>query len=117
MSGGLFYSDVKGWLLSFMAFHPTPILFAVFWIILMLLSLKGVDRRDELAHLTYAVTLMAIGICMYFSASLVASRKVTPQEVVILCAVSAVISGLRWGMRRQSSALEFMEQKSDSNKK
>lgn len=117
MSYGLINGDLKGWMTETLPFHPAAAVLAFFSMILIFLSLKGVDRRDDVAHLTYIVSLMSAGVVMYALACFAAGRALKGQEFVIVCAIGFLMSGLRWGLQRASSAAQFMQQKIESEKK
>lgn len=117
MSTSPFYGSLREWWDGVIPFPPWSLIFCAFWLLILLISLKGVDRRDDLAHLTYSITLMAIGVCMYAATGLVAMSQISVWNFIIVGAMTAIIAGLRWGVRRESSALEFTSQKSQETKK
>lgn len=115
MGGAGFYLDIKGWLLDSIAINPVPLIFVFFWIVLLLTSLRGVDRRDEIAHVTYAGVFLALAIVMLVG-SISSASKPNSASSIVFCAMALLIPGFRWGAQRSKSAVEFMEQKTKTTK-
>ena len=117
MTASIFFGDIRAWWAEVLTYHPTPVVFGVFWLIMVMLSLKGVDRRDDLAHLTYAITLMAIGVSLYITGSAIAHSKPTAASILVVSSLTAAIAGLRWGFLRGTSVPLLAHQKINETKK
>lgn len=82
---------------SSLTFYDTAALVTVvFWCVLLVLPMPGVDRRDSVAAFTYIGVTMACGVVL----SLAAPRFLTsPRDVMkhlLVLAGFAVASGIRW---------------------
>jgi hypothetical protein len=107
MTASVLMTDIKDLILDSTRLSPVPLICVVIWIILVSTSLKGVDRRDELAHLTYVTVLVASGALLYILAQGIRSREISPTAMLTVSAAAAVIAGLRWDLQRRSSAMQF----------
>lgn len=114
MVGNAFYIDIKGWAMELISTHSVHLIFTVAWLILLLSSLRGVDRRDEIGHVTYAVIMMAIALVLFIGSHGHSLRSINPFTVMMLCALSLILAGVRWGLQRQQIAIEFDAQKDKS---
>jgi glycerol uptake facilitator-like aquaporin len=117
MGGVSFYSEIKEWVAELMAIHPAIFIFSLIWVVALFSSLRGVDRRDEVAHLTYATAFMGMAVFMFVLANGPLSGRTNPAATVMFCTLTPLIAALRWGLQRRVSALEFVELKNKANKK
>jgi hypothetical protein len=117
MSTSLFSGSLREWWDGVIPFAPWSLLLCAFWVVILLTSLKGVDRRDDLAHLTYSITLMAIGVCMYAATDLATMSQISVWNFIFVGGTTTIIAWLRWGVHGQASTLKFTSQKSQETKK
>lgn len=75
-----------------------------FWIVLA--SLKGVDRRDELAQITYMGVVAAFGVLFLLVFPLGRPSTYTAQGKITLFMLLLLVPSVRWLMRRRITDLD-----------
>ena len=98
--------DLRGIVSDFRPHHVGPFFFWAMWLATLFSSLRGVDRRDELAQLTYMAVLAALGVLFLFVFPLGRSKQYGPHEQIVLFSILLLIPSLRWIMVRKVSDLD-----------
>lgn len=83
-----------------------PPFFWTMWSIILLSSLRGVDRRDEIAQITYMSIVAAFGVIFLMIFPLGHSRTFTPAGQLVLFGVLILFPSIRWLVRRQFTELD-----------
>ena len=77
-----------------------------FWFTVLLASLKGVDRRDELAQVTYMAVLAAFGVVFVLVFPIGVKSEYGPQSQLILFLMMLMVASVRWIVQRRVSDLD-----------
>lgn len=77
------------------------------WLIILALSLRGVDRRDGITGMTYVLFMVAAGATLVFAATdrITGGQADRSFQSVVIIAFGAV-AGFRWAFRRTPPAKE-----------
>lgn len=99
--------DLKGILNDFRPHQIGPFFFWSMWFIIVFSSLRGVDRRDELAQLTYMAVTAAFGVVFLFMLPIGRPPQYSSHDQIVLFFILLVVPSLRWMVRRDVSELEM----------
>ena len=114
----LFLIDVRQMLVDFRLQDFGPLLFWGLWSIALFSSLRGVDRRDEIAQVTYMGAVMSLGVVLI----LILSRWGTKQEYgpvgkIVVFAVLLLAPSVRWLFQKKRTELDVTFQDALAGKK
>lgn len=123
MSFELITMDLRGILRDFRPHDFGPFFFWSMWLWIVFSSLRGVDRRDELAQITYMAIVAAFGVLFLLVFPIGRSRTYTPHGQIILFSILLLVPSIRWMMRRKITELDrrlataISEKKNETGKK
>ncbi len=83
-----------------------PMVFWGIWSIALFSSLRGVDRRDEIAQVTYMGVLMTLGAFLFLVLPLGQTERKSAVEKIVILALVLLIPSLRWMFERKKSELD-----------
>jgi hypothetical protein len=98
--------DLKGIIADF---RPQDLGGAVFWglwIMALCASLRGVDRRDEIAQVTYMGALMALGVTLILELPFKMKTSYGAVGKIVIFSILLLLPSLRWMFFRRASALD-----------
>ena len=98
--------DLKGIFADFRPHDFGTFVFWALWIWIVFASLKGVDRRDELAQVTYMAVVSAFGVLFILVFPLGRPPTYSPHGQIILFGALLLIPSLRWMMSRKLTDLD-----------
>ena len=99
--------DIKGILSDFRPKDLGPFFFWGMWFAVLLSSLRGVDRRDEIAQVTYMAVVSGIGVIFLLVFPLGQHQNYTPHGQITLFLFLVMLPSLRWLMRRKITELDL----------
>jgi hypothetical protein len=117
LSFEFFMADLKGLVADFRIQTLGPFLFWGLWLCALLASLRGVDRRDEIAQVTYMGALMALGVMLILVLPIGIKSQYGPVGRVIVFSVLLLIPSLRWMYVKKRTAFDVALQGSMQRKK
>lgn len=93
--------------------------FWVMWLTIVAASLRGVDRRDEIAQITYMAFVSAFGVLFLVIFPIGHPKKYTPAGQLILFCILLLIPSVRWMLKRRLTELDrrVAEAKSEAKTK
>lgn len=59
--------DLYGFIINFTLKDAIVLIGVLTWVLILLIPIKGVDKKDFVAALTYMLVLMALGVCLVFA--------------------------------------------------
>ena len=80
--------------------------FWTMWSIILISSLRGVDRRDEIAQITYMAFVSAFGVLFLMVFPLGHPKTYTPAGELMVFCMLILIPSIRWMMRRRFTDLD-----------
>lgn len=83
-----------------------PPFFWTMWSIILLGSLRGVDRRDEIAQITYMSIVATFGVFFLMIFPIGHKRVSSPTGQLILFCILILAPSIRWMMRRRITELD-----------
>ena len=89
-------ADLKALLLDFRLQDIGGMVFWGLWIFAVLASLRGVDRRDEIAHVTYMAVLMALGVVLILELPFKMKADYGPIGKLLIISILLLVPSLRW---------------------
>ena len=113
----LFLLDIKGLFTDFRVKDLGPLVFWGLWFSALLGSLRGVDRRDEIAQVTYMGVIMAIGVSLILVLPFGAKSQYGPMGKMTIFTILLVIPSLRWMYVKKRTAFDESLQESIGGKK
>lgn len=102
----LMLMDLKGMLSDIRPHDFGPSFFWGMWFILVAASLRGIDRRDEIAQLTYMAFCSAFGVLFILVFPIGRPKNYTPTDQIIIFSMLILIPSIRWMMRRRITELD-----------
>lgn len=111
----IFLLDLKGLLIDFRMQDLGPMLFWGLWIGALLASLRGVDRRDEIAQVTYMGALMALGVTVLLVLPQHTGFTYGPIGKMVVVFIVLLIPSVRWMFVKKRTVLEQAMQKAMSS--
>jgi hypothetical protein len=99
--------DLRGILNDFRPHQFGPFFFWSMWLVIVFSSLRGVDRRDELAQLTYMAATAAFGVVFLFMLPIGRPPQYTAHDQIVLFFILLIVPSLRWMVRRHITELEL----------
>ena len=102
----LFTRDLHGMFSDIRPHDFGPAFFWIMWIAAVAASLRGVDRRDEIAQLTYMAFCSAFGVLFIMVFPIGRSKSYSSTEQVIIFSILLLIPSIRWMMRRRVTDLD-----------
>lgn len=106
MNFDIIFVDLKGILTDFRPRDLGPYFFWAMWLSIVFASLRGVDRRDEIAQVTYMGVVAAFGVLFLLVFPVGRPPKYSPEGQIILFLVLLMAPSLRWLMRRRITDLD-----------
>ncbi len=106
MSFEIIFTDLKNILSDFRPHDVGPFFFWCMWLLILCAPLKDVDRRDELAQLTYMAIVAAFGVLFVFVFPIGRVDKISADEQIVLFSILLLGPSIRWMMHRRISELE-----------
>ena len=110
----IFLLDLKGLVTDFRMQDLGPLLFWGLWIGALLASLRGVDRRDEVAQVTYMGALMALGVTVILVLPVKTGFSYGPVGKMVVTFIVLLIPSVRWMFVKKRTVLEQAMQKAMS---
>jgi hypothetical protein len=74
---------------------------AVLWLVIVALPLGGIERRDTTTAVTYVVFCVAAAVALLLALPMRNRSLIEADAHVRVILVAALISGLRWNLRRK----------------
>jgi hypothetical protein len=93
------------------------LVFWVLWIIAVLASLRGVDRRDEIAQVTYMGAVMALGVVLILILPFGSKNSYGPIGKVVVFSILLLVPSIRWIFVRKRTYLDQVVQNATAAKK
>jgi hypothetical protein len=84
-----------------------PMIFWMIWSVALFSSLKGVDRRDEIAQVTYMGCLLALGAVVILSLPLGSNSTYGSVGKVVVFMVLLLCSSVRWMYVKKVSPIDL----------
>ena len=88
-----------------------PILFWGLWFMALFSSLKGVDRRDEVAQVTYMGCMLGLGGVLILTLPIGVKSGYSEVGKLVVFTVLLIISSLRWMYTKKRSAIDIAVQR------
>ena len=111
-------ADLKGIVTDFRPQDLGGAFFWVLWIVALCASLRGVDRRDEIAQVTYIGCLMALGVVLILELPFKMKPNYGTSGNIVIFSILLLLPSLRWMLFKKTSALDYaMSNATDSNQK
>jgi hypothetical protein len=102
----LLLMDLKGMFDDIRPHDFGPSFFWAMWIVLVIASLRGIDRRDEVAQITYMAFCSAFGVLFVLVFPIGRPKNYAPTEQIIIFSMLVLIPSIRWMMRRRVTDLD-----------
>ena len=102
-----FLKDLRGMFTDLRPHDFGPLFFMIMWAVILFSSLKNVDRRDEIAQLTYMGVLAAFGVLFFMVFPIGRSTKWEPTRQIMLFAALLLIPSVRWMVRKKKSDIDL----------
>ena len=114
--------DLKGILTDFRLQDLGGAVFWGLWIMALCASLRGVDRRDEIAQVTYMGVLMALGVMLILELPFKMKTTYGAVGQIVIFAIVLLVPSLRWLFFKRATGLDQVMSKvtalsQSSNKK
>lgn len=109
--------DIRGMFSDLRIPDLAPLFFALLWMISLVISLRGVDRRDEIAHVTYVCVMLAIGVVMFFGLPFGSKAAYSESTRLILFLALVIFPSLRWIFEKKRTIADGPVSKQQSTKK
>jgi uncharacterized membrane protein YfhO len=106
MSYEIIFVDIRGIFSDFRPHHVGPAFVWRMWLWIVISPLKGVDRRDELAQITYMAVVAAFGVLFLLVFPIGRPKVYSPPAQIILFLVLLVVPSIRWVIRRKVTDLD-----------
>jgi peptidoglycan/LPS O-acetylase OafA/YrhL len=113
----LFLLDLRQMFSDFRAQDFGSLVFWGLWLGALFASLRGVDRRDEIAQLTYMGTIMAIGVVLILILPFGVKSPYGPLGKVVVFSILLLCPSVRWLLRKRRSELDATFQEAIATKK
>jgi hypothetical protein len=117
MSFSVFIADLKEIFATLRFDELSPIFFVGLWLMALFASLRGIDRRDEMAHVTYVAVLLAIGIFLFYGLPFGARNSHGRLPKLSMFIFLIILPSLRWMYQRKRTDLDDAISKSENNAK
>jgi hypothetical protein len=117
MSYEIIIMDIKRILADLRPHDFGPFFFWTMWLCAILASLRGVDRRDELAQATYMAFISALGVLFLLVFPIGRSNNYSAKGQIIMFAITLIVPSVRWAMRRQVTEFDKKLLTAGQNKK
>jgi hypothetical protein len=102
----LILMDIRGIFADIRPHDLGPFFFWGLWVLVVFSSLRGVDRRDELAQVTFMAMTAAFGVLYVMVFPIGKAQNSSPQKQIILFSVLILVPSIRWMMKRSYSDLD-----------
>ena len=102
----LLLMDIRGLFSDLRPHDFGPPFFWTMWALIVISSLRGVDRRDEIAQVTYMAFVSAFGVVFILVFPIGRPQAYTPLTQIVLFSVLLIVPSLRWMMRRRLTDLD-----------
>lgn len=99
--------DLKSLFTDFRPQDVGPLVFWALWSMGLFSSLKGVDRRDEVAQVTYMGCLLALGAVLILSLPIGIQSVYGGVGKVVVFMVLLLLASVRWMYIRKPAALKL----------
>lgn len=73
-----------------------PMIFGLLWVVILIVGLKGVDRRDEVTEFTYLAVMVALGATFMLGLPLASESSHSPLGIFLVVSALYALSSLRW---------------------
>jgi hypothetical protein len=117
MSFSVFIADLKEIFATLRFDELSPIFFVGLWLMVLFASLRGVDRRDEMAHVTYVAVLLAMGIFLFYGLPFGTRNSHGHLPKLSMFIFLIIVPSLRWMYQRKRTDLDDAISKSENNAK
>ena len=111
----LFLRDIRGLFSDLRPHDFGPLFFAIMWSFILFSSLRGVDRRDEVAQLTYMGVVASFGVLFFMVFPIGRSVHWAPATQIMLFAILLLIPSIRWMVRKKRTALDIAVEAAQEN--
>lgn len=99
--------DLKSLFTDFRPQDVGPLVFWALWSMGLFSSLKGVDRRDEVAQVTYMGCLLALGAVLILSLPIGMQSVYGAVGKVVVFMVLLLLASVRWMYIRKPASLKL----------
>jgi hypothetical protein len=98
--------DLKGIVSDFRPQDMGGAVFWGLWILALCASLRGVDRRDEIAQVTYMGAMMALGVTLILELPFKMKTSYGAVGKIVIFSILLLLPSLRWMFFRRASVLD-----------
>jgi hypothetical protein len=113
----LFLLDLRQMLTDFRAQDFGSLMFWALWLVALFSSLRGVDRRDEIAQVTYMGAIMALGVMLILILPFGVKSHYGPMGKFVVFSILLLCPSVRWLMRKRRSELDASFHEAIASKK